>query len=137
MDKRSLSLGGDARWIRSNQLIYSAPAAFKAHDWLEMMKWSGEYIFHGLYPDDPRKVDMLSSLLQAFRDCLDASSTANEVVRDDMDQLKLKVLTALIKCEALLPATEAPPMFHVLMHVPDAIYRWNSPRNFWSFFGER
>lgn len=28
-------------------------------------------------------------------------------------------------------------MFHVLLHVPDAMFRWNAVRNFWGFFGER
>ena len=28
-------------------------------------------------------------------------------------------------------------MFHVFMHVPEAMWRWNAIRNFWGFFGER
>jgi hypothetical protein len=42
-----------------------------------------------------------------------------------------------VQCECVLPATELPVMFHILLHVPDCIYRWNSVRNYWSFFGER
>jgi hypothetical protein len=136
LDVKSLNLGGESKWIRSNLLLYSKPASFKAHDWLEMMKWSSEYVFEGLYQDDVRKMDMLSSLLQAFRACLDGSS-AHDTERGANDALKLQVLEALLKCEALLPATEAPPMLHVLFHVPDAMARWSSPRNFWSYFGER
>jgi hypothetical protein len=37
----------------------------------------------------------------------------------------------------VLPKTEMAVMFHVLLHVPDAMYRWNAVRNFWGFFGER
>jgi hypothetical protein len=37
----------------------------------------------------------------------------------------------------VLPKTELAVMFHVLMHVPDATWRWNDARNFWGFFGER
>ena len=37
----------------------------------------------------------------------------------------------------VLPKTEMSVMFHVLMHVPDAIWRWNAARNFWGFFGEK
>ena len=102
-----------------------------------MMKYSSEYIFDGLYPSSPEKLDMLVSLLDAFRGCLDGISTWDSQNRESMDRLKLKVLEALIKCEGLLPTSEAPVMFHVLLHVPDVIHRWNSPRNYWSYFGER
>jgi hypothetical protein len=51
--------------------------------------------------------------------------------------MKLAVVHALCKCEAEFPVTELAVMFHALLHVPDCIYRWNSVRNFWSFFGER
>ena len=57
--------------------------------------------------------------------------------RDNIDEFKLKIVETLCKCEAALPVTEMCVMFHIVLHVPDVIYRWNSVRNFWSFFGER
>jgi hypothetical protein len=89
-----------------------------------MMKWSSEYIFDGLFVDALEKEDMLFSLLSAFRGCLDGISAW-----DSQNRLKLKVLETLVKCEGLLPASEAPVMLHVLLHVPDVMYRWNNPRN--------
>ena len=51
--------------------------------------------------------------------------------------MQVKVVEAIVLCESVLPKTELPVMLHVLLHVPDCMYRWNSVRNFWSFFGER
>ena len=68
---------------------------------------------------------------------LDMTSAAVSENRDSIDQFKLKVVETLCKCEAVFPVTEMAVMFHIIIHVPDAIYRWNSIRNFWSFFGER
>ena len=36
-----------------------------------------------------------------------------------------------------LPKTELAVMFHILVHVPDMMYRWNRSANFWCFWGER
>jgi hypothetical protein len=49
----------------------------------------------------------------------------------------MSLSTTPTPCVQVLPKTEMSVMFHVLMHVPDAIWRWNSARNFWGFFGER
>ena len=80
--------------------------------------------------------DKRSELMCAIPMWLDMTSPVSEN-RDSIDQFKLKVVEALCKCEAAFPVTEMAVMFHIITHVPDAIYRWNSIRNFWSFFGER
>jgi len=51
--------------------------------------------------------------------------------------LKLDIVKALIALEDCVPMTEAPIVIHIIMHVPDAICRWNSVNNFWAFFTER
>ena len=47
------------------------------------------------------------------------------------------VMESLCKFENVIPPTELCVMLHVLLHVPDMVYKWNSMRNYWSFFGER
>ena len=37
----------------------------------------------------------------------------------------------------VLPKTELAVMFHILLHLPDSMFRWNAVRNFWGFFCER
>jgi hypothetical protein len=50
---------------------------------------------------------------------------------------KCNTVDVCMFCCQVLPKTEMAVMFHILLHVPDAMYRWNAVRNFWGFFGER
>lgn len=45
LDRRSLSLGGEPSWIRTNLAIASKASALKAHDWLVLAQSACEYIF--------------------------------------------------------------------------------------------
>jgi hypothetical protein len=105
-----------------------------------MLKWGGEYLFHGLWPEGgvaDHKRRVLLKLIGAIRGVLDGVSTYDNDNREDMDSLKLQVVEALVACEGFLPVTEQSVLFHVFVHLPDVMYRWNNPRNYWSFFGER
>ena len=107
-----------------------------AHDWLVTIGDVVEYIFKNLYEDD-RKNEALSALLKVTATLLKATSAVDTPVRDDTDRLKLEIVEALCLCECVLPSTELNILFHVMLHIPDMIYRWNAVRNFWCFFGER
>ena len=137
LDARSTALGGHTWWIRSNLQMYSKSSTLKCHDWLHLIQDAGDYVLHGLYPDDPRKLQALHALVEACKGCLTKTSAFDSENREELDRLKLRVIEALSRCEAVLPKTEQAVMFHILMHVPDAIYRWNSVRNYWCFFSER
>ena len=137
VDKRSRALGGEPRWIRSNCEIYSKGSLLKAHDWMMLIQQAGDYVLADLYPEHPRFMEAIYSLISACNMCLTTISPHDSENREQMDHVKLKVIEALCKCESVLPKTELAVMFHILIHVPDCIYRWNSVRNFWCFFGER
>lgn len=140
LDKLCRNLGGTSGWIRSNLDIITKPSQFKAHDWMLVMQWASEYIFHDLLenaPKGPQRREMMHGLLRAIRSCLGGFSAVDSPNRDYLKGLKEEVVQALVACEKLLPATELSVMFHVLLHVPDVMSRWNNPRNYWSFFGER
>jgi hypothetical protein len=68
---------------------------------------------------------------------LEMNSPAVSENRETIDQFKLKVVETLCKCESAFPVTELAVVLHIILHVPDSIYRWNNIRNFWAFFGER
>ena len=137
IDKRSRALGGEPRWIRNNCEVFSKPSVLKAHDWMLIIQQAGDYVLADLYPDNPRYMAALYALIAACNSCLTTISPVDSENREQMDQVKLKVIEALCKCESVLPKTELAVMFHILLHVPDCIYRWNSVRNFWCYFGER
>ena len=107
-----------------------------SHDWIQIMQAAGDYILADIVEDGNRR-RALYALVEACQDCLTFESPANGDDREKIAALKIKVAEALSLCELVLPKTELAVMFHVLLHVPDAMYRWNAVRNFWGFFGER
>jgi hypothetical protein len=123
--------------VRSNLEVFSKGSVLTAHDWLRVVQDAGDYLFHDLYPDKPEKMEALYALIQATKLCLTATSACDSENRSQLDRIQVEVTEALCKFECQLPKTERAVMFHILVHVPDAIYRWNSTRNFWCFFGER
>jgi hypothetical protein len=122
-----------------------------SHDWIQLVQTAGDYILGGLFSHDTYKEDALHSLVAVCNSILQTSSdykrpepdihgglfSHDAMHRDQIDKLKVMVVEAIVKCEKVLPRTELPVMLHILLHVPDCMYRWNSVRNFWSFFGER
>jgi hypothetical protein len=137
MDARTLALSGEPTWIRSGIMAFTHGSKMNSHDWIQTMQCAGQYILAGLYPEHSWKMDAISSLLAACNGILTMTSPKETENRDQLDRLKLQTVEALVKCEGVLPVTELAIVFHALVHVPDAMYRWNSSRNFWSFFGER
>ena len=82
-------------------------------------------------------MEAVIALIEACRDIIKITSPAESENRDGLDLLQERVIEALCLCEAELPATELSVLFHTLCHATDGIYRWNSVRNYWCFFGER
>ena len=137
MDARSNALGGEPRWVRSNLEVYSHASALNAHDWLQLVQCpAGSYVFKHRGGDE-RRGAAIRAILLACRAIIATVSPDESENRDEVDNLKLQVVEALCMVEATFPRTELAVMFHILLHVPDSIYRWGSARNFWCFFGER
>ena len=137
MDKRSISLGGTTGWIRNNLEVFKHQAVLTSHDWFLLVQSAGDYLLYDMFPADNRKEACLLGLKNACSSCISATSAFDSENREVIDKVKETVVEALCVAEALFPKTEMAVMFHVLMHIPDGIYRWNNVRNFWSFFGER
>ena len=137
MDQRSLNLGGQSGWVRNNLEVFNHKSVLTSHDWYLLCQSAGDYLLYDIFPDDAKKLECLQGLQDACNLCIAATSAYDSENRQVIDQVKLTVIEALCKVEALFPKTELAVMFHVLAHIPDAIYRWNNVRNFWAFFGER
>lgn len=137
LDSRSMQLGGESGWVRSNIKVCTAASTLKAHDWFLLIQSAGYYLLEGIFPPGSNELVSLHMILDACALCLNATSAADSENREHIDFVKKEVIEALCVLEANLPRTELAVMNHVLLHVPDAIYRWNAVRNFWNFFGER
>lgn len=139
MDKRSISLGGSTGWIRNNLEVFKHKAVLSSHDWFLLVQSAGDYLLHDVFPGDTdkRKEACLLGIKDACSLCISTTSAFDSENRQVIDKVKQTVIEALCVAESLFPKTEMAVMFHVLLHIPDGIYRWNNVRNFWSFFGER
>jgi hypothetical protein len=93
-------------------------------------------------------VGALDALVRIFRLVLEACSDRDPLVvafpeddearrRNEMRTLKTKVARLLCVYERGAPLGNLPRIVHLLIHVPDLIFRWNSVRNMWCFFNER
>jgi hypothetical protein len=136
LNRRSLNLAGEPTWVRSGIQIWDHASTLTAHDWIKIIQSAGDYILADAHPD-PLFMDAIYSLLEVCNSCLTATSAHGSENREIMDLLKLQTTEALAKCENTFPSTEMAVILHELVHVADCIYKWNSIRNFWSFFGER
>ena len=137
LDKRSRDLAGEPQWFRTNIEVYSRGGRLKTHDWMQVVKYCSEYIFHDLFPPDSVKTEALDAYFASMRALLEATSAHDSDNRDEIDVIKLQCVKALSLLEAVIPKTELSPLLHITIHLPDFIWRWNSVRNFWCFFGER
>jgi len=136
LDGRSLNLSGEPTWIRSGLEIFSRSSTMTSYDWMQIMQSAGDYILADIV-EDVRRREALYALVEACRGCYTLLSPDGVDDRHKIIALKIQVAEALSLCELVLPKTELSVMFHILLHVPDAMFRWNAVRNFWGFFGER
>ena len=137
LDTRTRALGGDGAWIRTNMEVFAHKSQLKAHDWMQLLQSAGDYVLADLFPQQPERAEALFKLLAVCNTMLNTTSDHTSDNRDQIDALKVQVVEALCLCEAVLPITELAVVLHIMLHIPDCMYRWNSIRNFWSFFGER
>jgi hypothetical protein len=130
------TIGAPWRLVPMNLEVFKHKSVLTAHDWFLLVQSAGDYLLYDLFPGDGQKVACLMGLKEACGLCLSTNSAFDSENREAIDKVKT-VIEALCVAEAMFPKTELAVMFHVLMHIPDGIYRWNNVRNFWSFFGER
>ena len=138
VDTRSQLMGGQKSWIRSNANINQRTGSLNAHDWVKLIESSYErYILKGLLL--PNQLEALEGVHDAIRACMRATgeNEDDEFAKDQIRALKVMVVRALCVWTREVPRTEWASVLHILGHVPDAVYRWGSGRNYWAFFGER
>ena len=106
---------------------------------MQLVQSGGEYLLAGVFPDNPLLEKAVQDLRAACNALLDHVSYSGEEERagTTVSELKTRLTEALCGIEAVLPTTDLPVILHVLLHVPDCVYRWNNVRNWWCFFGER
>jgi hypothetical protein len=139
-DARVKLLSGVSGWVRPAATPFARQSSCKCHDWKQLLQWAAGYVLHDILP--PRFEKAFFDLAAVLAKILEATSDielGEEYSADKaMEALKEEAVRALMAVEATVPLTDVGPIvFHIIPHVVDAIYRWNSVRNFWAFFTER
>lgn len=92
-----------------------------------------EYAFHDVFP---KRVQIAwDAILSAVRMCLIACCDTPS--RSFITKFKTFMVHKISAYEHVFPDTEMPRIVHLLLHVPDQVYRWNHVRNYWAFYPER
>ena len=126
--------------------IFQNTGSFKSADWIHFITTGSLHVLKPMLSG--KALEALEALVCVFRLLLTASCDVDPAVIDwpeddynrrmvDMRSLKLKIARLLCKYEHGSPASNLPRIVHLLVHVPDLIFRWNAVRNMWCFFNER
>ena len=139
-DERQRRLKGFPGWCRAAATPFHRACSNKCHDWKMLLQWSAGYVLHDIVPAHLRRG--FFGLLAVLKKILEATSDVELGEEDSQDTtleaLKLEAVLALIEVEETFPLTDVGPItMHIIPHVIEAVFRWNSVRNFWAFFTER
>jgi hypothetical protein len=116
----------------------------KAVDFVRASKGAMSYIFGGAF-DEPEKENQkqaFNSFTETLRLCLTSHCNADgrplgTRLKEMMARLGQQVAETLSLLEMCSPFIIFDRMLHILLHVPRAMAKWNSCRNFWCFPSER
>jgi hypothetical protein len=116
----------------------------KAVDFVRISRGAMSYVFAGVFngPETERQKQAFESFNETLRLCLTTHFNADG--RPLTARLKQLVATLVEQVAQTLSLLEmcSPLIFfdrllHILLHVPMAMAKWNSVRNFWAFKSER
>ena len=139
-DARNKLLSGVPGWVRPAATPFARQSSCKCHDWKQLLQWAVGYVLHDVLPTRFEQAFFaLAGVLQKILDATADIELGEEYSEDKtLEALKEEAVRALMAVEKTVPLTDVGPIvFHIIPHVVDAIYRWNSARNFWAFFTER
>ena len=126
--------------------VFQNTGSFKAADWLHFLTTGILHVLKPMVEGSARKalVAVVRALRLALKSTSDRDPFATQFPEQDFNrraqvcqEMKLKIVEYLVIYEKGVAKSELPPVLHMLIHVPDAIYRWNSVRNMWCFTNER
>jgi len=116
----------------------------KAVDFVRISKGAMSYVFEGIFdgPTTERQKQAFESFTESLRLCLTTHFNADgrplpTRVKHRVATLLEQVAETLSLLEMCSPLILFDRIIHELLHVPLAMAKWNSCRNFWAFPSER
>ena len=144
VNKRSNDLGGEQNWIPKYMNFVTKTYKLKAVDFVRISKGAMSYVFEGMF-EGPEKADQkqaFESFNESLRLCLTTHFNADgRPLTARLKQLAATLVEQVAQTLSLLemcsPLIFFDRLLHALLHVPMAMAKWNSVRNFWAFKSER
>jgi hypothetical protein len=144
VNKRTNDLGGEQNWLPPKMNFLTKTYKLKAVDFVRISKGAMSYVFEGIFdgPRTEKHKQAFESLNETLRLCLTTHYNANgrpltnntkQRAADLMEQAA-QTLSLLEMCSPLIIFDR---ILHELLHLPMAMAKWNSCRNFWCFRSER
>jgi hypothetical protein len=150
IDARCRFLQGHPNWLPTNMKIFQNSGRLKAVDSVRLLLGPIFYLLGDMYmqEDDerPQQQRTLDGLLEAIFRCL--TMTCDAIDSDGLDvpkstrllemgKMRTFIVERLCDFEQYFPESELSSVSHDMIHVPEIVYRWNHPRNYWAFQNER
>jgi hypothetical protein len=144
VNKRSNDLGGEQNWIPNNMNFLTKTFKLKAVDFVRISKGAMSYVFQGIFDgfETEKQKQAFESFNETLRLCLTTHFNADgKPLTNRLKQLVANLMEIVAETLSLLemcsPLIIFDRILHELLHVPMAMAKWNSCRNFWCFPSER
>jgi hypothetical protein len=136
LDARSLGLGLAGNF----DSLFSKTHRMKAASFKRLADGPAFLIFRDVYTNDigiafQALLEIMYKILHLTCDADGAVHT--EATKRRVSRFQQEIAVAFVKLEEELPAMFFDISLHVLIHLPQCIFRWNHVRNFWCFASER
>jgi hypothetical protein len=144
VNNRTNDLGGEQNWIPKDLNFITKTFKLKAVDFVRISKGAMSYVFSGVF--DGLTTEKQKQAFTSFNETLRLCLTTHFNADGRPLTTRLKHLAALLMeqvAETLSLLEMCAPLIifcrilHELLHVPMAMLKWNSCRNFWAFGSER
>jgi hypothetical protein len=144
-DQRSLEVT-ECEGFTSGRRVFQNTGSLKAADWLHLVDTGALHVLLPMLAVNTKARKALLSIVRALRLLLHSNSDIDVLADPQVDyenrkcnaeSVKAAVVELLCFFEDGMPGTSHPSIVHLLIHVPDCIFRWNSVRNTWCFYNER
>jgi hypothetical protein len=144
VNKRSNDLGGEPDWIPPDMNFITKTFKLKAVDFIRISRGAISYVFEGVFdaPDKEAQKQAFTSFEESLRLCLTTHYNADgRPLTNRMKHMAATLMQQVVETLSLLemcsPLIIFDRILHELLHVPMAMVKWNSCRNFWAFPSER
>jgi hypothetical protein len=140
VNRRTNDLGGEQNWIPKDMNFLTKTFKLKAVDFVRISKGAMSYVFKDIFAGSQKQA--LDAFIETLRLCLTTHFNADgrpltSELKHRVAVLKQQITETLSLLEMCSPLIIFDRILHELLHMPMAMAKWNSCRNFWCFASER